>query len=68
MNEIWAESARFNTTSQNIEDMNSIKEGLNLEIQEICRQLNGDENENDPPTRIEILSTEKQEPTNWIET
>ena len=37
-------------------------------ILEICRQVNREEYEQDPPTRIETENTEKQEIPNRIET
>ena len=62
MIEIWAESSRFNMTSQRFSDeAGIIKKGhfSDLEILEIGEQVNSEEYEQDPPTWLETLNTLK---------
>ena len=68
MRKIYAESPRFNTTNQKLVDHVRMifRKGWfsDLEIQEICAQMNSKEYDQGHPTRIGTLNSEKQEPPN----
>ena len=70
MKEIWAESARFNRTTQRLADQARIilKKGWisDLEVLEICKQVNTEEYSQDSPFPNRNTKCWKKEPPNRI--
>ena len=70
--EIWAESARFNTNQKLANQARRILKKCwfsGFEILEICRHVNREKYEQEPPIRIyETINTEKQEPPTRTDT
>ena len=66
MREVWAESSRFDTTSQRLADQARmiLRNGWSsdLKILEISGQVNNEEYDQDPPFQIKTLIAKKQEP------